>query len=383
MVVAVIIFFLYKFFLKQYSISLGEKRIQHANRITSRVKQVIDGSVDLFTLKAGSFSKKYISDAFDGYGFIIGQVNNLRRSPVKIIELSIILLFVIVLLSDMESFMQKDAQLLGTLGVFFVGLLRMGSALAIVYGLILSVYNKMPSLRKVFNTALKENNTQTHTSKSANKIEKIKIHKCKVSRSGTGYLSIENQECGKGNLYALVGESGIGKTTLCYALCGLLEPDDFLVEVGGMKFTNPDDLRNEIKIIYVPQTPVFFETTIQENIEIGKDGKGLKCGDLLKRVNLHHWVEKMPDKYNETIGDRGILPSGGQMKRLALARALGASPQVLVVDEPSSGLDSNTENVILELLLALSREMIVIVVTHSEQIIERSLRLNFLLEKSS
>lgn len=367
LIVGIIIYLIYHFILKNYSVALGEKRIKYANRITSHVKQVIDGAIDLFTLKSDEFPRKYISEAFVGYGFLIGQVNNLRRSPVKIIELVIVLLFVVVLIANINQIGMGNSDLIGTIGVYFVGLLRLGSVLAVVYALILSIFNKLPSLNKVFSTSLSNFNEQLMIQRIFSKsVKKIVIHKCAGARPEGKRILIENQEIRKGRLHAIIGESGIGKTTLCYMLCGLLNAEQFKVEVDGEMIFDQNQFLQKVNVVYVPQSPVFFETGLKENIDIGRMNNYPNLEDLLEEVGLLEWVNSFARKENEIIGDKGLQPSGGQLKRLALVRALAASPQVLIVDEPTSGLDKASEYVILGLLEKLSKNLLVIVVTHSE-----------------
>ena len=375
LIVGIVVYAMYRFFLKNYSLVLGRKRIKVANRITSHIKQIIDGSRDLFTLRVQTFHQRYITDSFDGYGRIIGQVNNLRRSPIKIIELLIIILFSIMLLLNLDLIEENKTEFFSSLAVFFVGLLRMGSAFASLYGVILSISSKLPVVDKAFETIFSNypNSEQAELPQFMDEVNSLHIQHCEGKRTGGETLSLKDFHLQKGNIHAILGESGIGKTTLSYMLCGLMKTERFSVSVNNEILESQDKFREKVNVVYVPQLPVFFDTTLLNNLLIGSEYKSVEeVKQVIKLVGLSEWLNSLEDKENQILGDKGLQPSGGQMKRLALARALLLEPQVLIIDEPTSGLDNASEDKIIELLQTLSETLIVVAVTHSDKLKEVS-----------
>jgi len=150
-----------------------------------------------------------------------------------------------------------------------------------------------------------------------------------------------------GTMVAIVGRSGSGKTTLVRCLAGLLEPTEGTVYFDGLDMRNLDyrDLRTHIG--YVLQENHLFDDTIARNIAFGADRMDLRRVIWASKVaNAHDFVERLPLGYETRIGETGLLLSGGQRQRIAIARAVYGRPPVLVFDEATSSLDSESERAV-------------------------------------
>lgn len=356
--------FLYRFFLNSYSHRLGTERLRIATMITSRIKQVIDGAVDIYSLKINHFSQKYIADSFWGYGITIGQITNLREAPAKVVEVILVGLFVTaVLFADINS--QDSGAALATLGVFFVGLMRIGSASAQIYGIFLSISNKMPSLKAVEEAGLFDFK-KSFPAKSSSGVREITFNTCVGGRNDQFKVGLINITFDKGRVHAIAGQSGVGKTTLAYILADLMPVDEFSSIVDDKEINDAHRFFNEVNVVYVPQSPVFFDLSVYENLTIASTGisRCYLC-DLMKDVGLESYCDILDKK----ISNVAIQPSGGQLKRLAMLRGILAKPDFLIIDEPTSGLDEDTERKVLNLILSISDNMIVVVITHSESVL--------------
>lgn len=168
-----------------------------------------------------------------------------------------------------------------------------------------------------------------------------------------------------GRSVGLVGVSGSGKTTLTKLL---LRFDDVK---AGATYIDGQDIRDVTQkslreaIAYVPQESSLFHRSIYENIAYGRPGASRE--EVLRAARLAHadeFIEKMPDKYNTTVGERGVKLSGGQRQRIAIARALLKDAPILVLDEATSALDSESEALIQEALANLMQGRTSIVVAH-------------------
>jgi ABC-type bacteriocin/lantibiotic exporter with double-glycine peptidase domain len=152
-----------------------------------------------------------------------------------------------------------------------------------------------------------------------------------------------------GKTVAIVGRSGSGKTTLMKCLSGLLEPTEGTIYFDGvdMKTLNYRDLRQ--KIGFVLQESYLFDDTIAHNIAFG-DGEPNMDQVLwaARAAHAHEFIERLPLGYDTRIGDTGIALSGGQKQRVAIARALYNRPPVLIFDEATSSLDTESERAIKE-----------------------------------
>ncbi len=168
-----------------------------------------------------------------------------------------------------------------------------------------------------------------------------------------------------GKTVAIVGRSGSGKTTLVKCLAGLLEPTEGTILYDGidLKTLNYRSLRRHIG--FVLQENYLFDDTIARNIAFGDDEPDMDRVLWAARVaNAHEFVERLPLGYETRVGESGIAVSGGQRQRIAIARAVYHRPPVLVFDEATSSLDTESERVVKENLSALLEGRSSFVIAH-------------------
>ncbi len=166
-----------------------------------------------------------------------------------------------------------------------------------------------------------------------------------------------------GSRVAIVGPSGAGKSTLVRLLFRFHDPVDGRVLLDGidLRCLSRDDRRRLLAI--VPQEPVLFNDTIAENVRFGRpEATQSEIEDACRLANIHDFIAGLPEGYATMVGERGVKLSGGEKQRVAIARAVIRDPRVLVFDEATSSLDTQSERVIQESLdrLASGRTMIVI-----------------------
>ncbi len=168
-----------------------------------------------------------------------------------------------------------------------------------------------------------------------------------------------------GEAIALVGESGVGKTTLVDLISRYYKPTKGKILIDGhdVEKINLSSIRENIAI--VPQEVSLFNDTIKNNIAYGKtsisDAKIIK---VAKAANAHEFIQKFPKKYNQLVGQRGIKLSTGQKQRVAIARALLRDPKILILDEATSSLDSESEKKVQEALEYLIKGRTTFIIAH-------------------
>ena len=190
-------------------------------------------------------------------------------------------------------------------------------------------------------------------------------------------------EISKNSSVALVGSTGAGKTTIADIVLGLLAPQEGSVSVDGTPITAETVTAWRKNVGYVPQDVFLIDDTVTKNIAYGVDRKEIDreaVETAAKIAHIHEFiVSELPEGYDTVIGERGVRISGGQRQRLGIARALYHDPDVLVLDEATSDIDSITEAHITEAIQGLAGKKTLIIVAHRLATIRRCDRI-FLLE---
>lgn len=168
-----------------------------------------------------------------------------------------------------------------------------------------------------------------------------------------------------GNLIALVGPSGAGKTTVTYLIPRLYDPSDGIIRIDGhnLKGVTLESLSQSIGM--VTQETYLFHDTIRTNLTYAKpDATQEEIESAAKAANIHNFIMDLPESYDTIVGERGYRLSGGEKQRIALARVILKDPRILVLDEATSSLDSESEALIQDALKRVMAGRTSIVIAH-------------------
>jgi ABC-type multidrug transport system fused ATPase/permease subunit len=168
-----------------------------------------------------------------------------------------------------------------------------------------------------------------------------------------------------GQKVAIVGPSGSGKSTMASLILQFYHPQSGNILFDGLKASDYSltDLRNQVAI--VPQDVMLFGGSIHENIAYGKLGSSKEeIVAAAQRANAHQFIMSFPEGYETIVGERGVKLSGGQRQRIAIARALLKNPSILILDEATSSLDSESERLVQEALEELMKNRTSIIIAH-------------------
>lgn len=216
-------------------------------------------------------------------------------------------------------------------------------------------------------TLLNSEIEQSGSTKIENFNSSIRFEKVSFIYPGrhTVVLKDLNLEIKRGEIIAVVGPSGVGKSTLVDLIPGFHKPSSGKITIDGKDISELDlySLRKLIGI--VSQDIILFNDTVRENIAFGKEGA--TEDEIIAAARLSFaddFIQEFPDKYDTTIGERGIKLSGGQKQRLAIARAVLKNPPILILDEATSSLDSVSEVIVQRALEKLMKSRTTIVIAH-------------------
>jgi len=176
-----------------------------------------------------------------------------------------------------------------------------------------------------------------------------------------------------GSVVALVGRSGAGKTTVTDLVARFHDPTRGRILLNGCDIRDLR-LRSYRELLAIVQQDVFlFDGSVRDNIAYGRhDATDAEIEDAARRANAHEFIVKLPEQYETFVGERGVKLSGGQQQRLAIARAILASPQILILDEATSNLDTESEQLIQASMASLLAGRTTFVIAHRLSTVRRA-----------
>lgn len=290
--------------------------------------------------------------------------------------------------SAFASFSTISISLLGTvllwgLGSYEVvkGSISIGSLIAILYyfnnlnslitssfGIALNFQTSLPSVKRIFE--ILDMVPDIKDAPDAKEIAEFKgdISFKKVSFAYEHKMYIFNHvdiEISAGSIVGIVGASGQGKTTLINLIPRFYDPSEGSITIDGMDIRKIklESLRKNIAS--VPQDTVLFDSSIKDNITMGR--KNITSDQIINSAILadaHDFIMKLPQGYNTQIGEKGVLLSGGQKKRIAIARALLNNPRIIILDEATADLDEVSEKSIIASIQNLAKSRTIFFITH-------------------
>ena len=223
-------------------------------------------------------------------------------------------------------------------------------------------------MQKVLQDETQEN--VAHESLSLHESPRIKFgHVAFTYPDGRAALHDLSLDFEPGKHYALIGPSGAGKTTIFSLLLGFIAP------ITGEILINDKPINESLRaqISWVPQNPTLFYASVIENIRLGKqDASDKDIKALCQRLGIHEFIEALPKGYDTLVGEQGYGLSGGQIRRIAIARAFLRDAPLVLMDEPTASLDPKTESILQTAIENLGQGKTVLTIAHRLNTVRRA-----------
>ena len=332
-----------------------KKRLQFINESFSAIKFIKILSSENFFLKKFKIHNSSLSNILYKMSFI----NTLPRHTYEyILFLSIVLLIFFV-----SKELGKD-QIIQMLSVYTLASFRI---IPLINRLLTNTQNlrfSYPSFEKLYveqNYPVVEKNVKPFIFKLDKRL-KILIKKFYYNDKSKVLLKNINLNINKNNKIGIIGPSGSGKSTIIDIICGFQKLNHGVVESDGKSiFSNLEGWQKNIG--YIPQNIVILNQSLRENILFGSNPKlfsDRKISNILRKVNLEYFLKKLPNGLNQIIREDGQNISGGEKQRIGIARALLNNPDIIILDEATSGLDTFTESKVLDTINKIKKTVIIV-----------------------
>ncbi|MDC3293769.1 ABC transporter ATP-binding protein/permease [Alphaproteobacteria bacterium] len=319
-------------------------------------------------------NQTYYCDIFQkaDKGLRTAQGNNsiISGSPKHIIESLGIIAIALLSYSLIES-LGSFSTVLPLLGAMALGAQRLLPCLQQIYASVSHIRGAQASLREV----LYYLNQETEEKAQEGKIGNLNYQKnlelrgvfFRYDENSTWTLKNINLKIQKGSSVGIVGSSGSGKSTLCNIIMGLLPPQQGAIYLDSCKILRSAVPMLHNHISHVPESIFLSDASVAENIAFGLSYEEINLEQVRKAASmarLSNFIEALPNKYMEKVGERGVKLSGGQRQRIGLARALYKNSDIIIFDEATSALDGQTESEIIDTIQNLDGSVTKIMIAH-------------------
>lgn len=308
----------------------------------------------------------------------LAKTRIISESPRIFLEYILIISFVFILyLFTIYSNDQKiDIALLSLLGFAALKLLPLVGKIYNNYSTIKSLQNVFVDVINILKKSALNLNKDKQNCKEIFYKNKIEFKNINFTYNNEfkrqKILNNFNYKINKNTFIGIKGSTGKGKSTLVKILMCLIEPDQGHIEIDGVKLNSKNVESWQKKISILPQKVFLNDTTILGNIVLGENIKKINFERVQKSAKIaeiYDFINSLPQKFYEKVGEAGSKLSGGQIKRIGLARTLYRNSEVIILDEPTNELDEETELKIIKSLKSLKEKKTIIIISHNPEII--------------
>jgi ATP-binding cassette, subfamily B, bacterial PglK len=380
-IASILVFF---FLLMSYYIilSINKNRFSVNSKIISKnnffrqkiISESLGNMRETIMFEARKFFLDLFQESNERIAYSIANNQYLSSIPKFVIEI-----FIFIFLLGLIYFLKSNDTLniyLPLIGIYLIAgykLLPALQAIASSYASIKGNHSSLQNIKEEIDIILNNENKSQNHSNNIGKFETIILEDINFSHKNNLIFKSITLEIKKNEIIGIIGETGSGKSTFIDILCGLLNPNK-----GKIKLNKVEMLKNEIKNLHkiisiVPQRINLLDDTIKNNIlyahKFSNERNIEERINDLKDVCLLDYIDEKENGWNSIVGENGAKLSGGQIQRLGIARALFKKPQILILDEATSGLDKQTEEKLLNNLINFRPKLTIIIISHNKTIL--------------
>jgi ABC-type multidrug transport system fused ATPase/permease subunit len=345
------------------SYRLGKLNTSTANKMGKIIQENLGSAKVILGFANQDKSKEMLSQAFDAHRSVSVKSQTLGLAiPLMYYPLGLVMLIIALFMTRLLAVPLSES------AVLILSLMRVIPVIAQITGQKTVIDNFFPSYEQIndLRNYAKECEQKTGMRTFAGFKDIIKMDGVSFAYgSQEAVLTDVNVAIRQGKMTALVGGSGAGKSTFIDVLMGFNEPFTGRVFVDNIPLQEFDIKSYRKRIGYVPQESILFNMSIADNLRWANEAATEEeIKEACIQANAHEFIQEFPEGYNTLVGDRGVRLSGGQIQRVALARATLRKPDLLVLDEATSSLDTHSERLIQQAVDKIAKQTTVVVIAH-------------------
>jgi len=373
-ILLIILFFLIIFKIKAASVlKKGQNINLNQNFMIEIFQNTIGYLPEIIIYNVKNFFSNTLSKLSSETASALSSVRTIAMSPRVYLETFVIILVVLVIY--LLDFNERSIELnISYLAILAFGAQKCLPLINSIYNLSISFRQSSPIVNSFLKILEKENTNEIQDEEQdILKFEKsIKLENLsfRYDKNLPNIINKFSFNILKGEKVAIKGKTGSGKSTLANIIAGLLNPtqgrvfvDDTLIDSENLKGWQKN-------LAIVPQIVFLNDATIKENIALAVQPSAIdieKVRNSAKNAQIDEFINSLPNKYNEKVGERGIRLSGGQRQRIGIARAIYRSAKVIILDEPTNALDIETEKLVMDSISKLNKDITLVMISHSDR----------------
>jgi ATP-binding cassette, subfamily B, bacterial PglK len=350
----------------------GENVNNSADLMIKDLNEGIKGLKEIRVLGRESYFYKRFVRSITSHAHNSGTFTFVTAAPRYLLEFILVFFIVSIVLSSI-LLGESLNDIVPTLALFGVASLRLLPLSNTLLQTLLQLRNNENSIDRLYKDVykFKQKNLKKNETRAAEDLvsfQSLELKNINFSYSESNYKSLNNIsiKIEHGKSIGIIGKSGSGKTTLIDLLLGLLEPNTGEIYFNNINCTNDREGIFDTRVAYIPQQVFLLDDSLMNNISL--NNKNDTNHDLVmaavKQARLMELVERLPNGLDTRIGESGVLVSGGERQRIALARALYYDRDVIIMDEATSALDNETEKEIISEIKSFKGSKTLIVIAH-------------------